>query len=57
VAHIKLCYSRAFIIRAFLLQTHEVLFDAHTTPSRLSERSVNARFSTMTSHYLFEARA
>ncbi len=29
VAHTKLCYSRAFIIRAYLLQTHEMLFDAH----------------------------
>ncbi len=30
VAHTKLCYSRAFIVRAYLLQTHEMLFDAHT---------------------------
>ena len=29
VAHFKLCYSRAFIVRAYLLQTHEMLFDAH----------------------------
>jgi len=29
VAHFKLSYSRAFIIRAYLLQTHEMLFDAH----------------------------
>jgi hypothetical protein len=28
-AHSKLCYSRAFIVRANLLQTHEMLFDAH----------------------------
>ena len=28
-AHSKLCYSRAFIVRAYLLQTHEMLFDAH----------------------------
>jgi transposase len=28
-AHFKLCYSRAFIVRAYLLQTHEMLFDAH----------------------------
>jgi transposase len=29
VAHFKLAHSRAFILRAYLLQTHEMLFDAH----------------------------
>jgi transposase len=29
VAHTKLSYSRAFIVRAYPLQTHEMLFDAH----------------------------
>ncbi len=29
VAHFKLSYSHAFIVRAYLLQTHEKLFDAH----------------------------
>jgi hypothetical protein len=29
IAHTKLSYSRAFIVRAYLLQTHEMLFDAH----------------------------
>jgi hypothetical protein len=29
VAHIKLSHSRAFMLRAYLLQTHEMLFDAH----------------------------
>jgi len=29
VAHFKLCHSRAFLLRAYLLQTHEMLFDAH----------------------------
>lgn len=29
VAHIKLSHSRAFLVRAYLLQTHDVLFDAH----------------------------
>ena len=29
VAHTKLCYSRAFVLRAYLLQTQEMLFDAH----------------------------
>ena len=29
VAHFKLCHSRAFVLRAYLTQTHEMLFDAH----------------------------
>ncbi|MDH3264294.1 MAG: IS21 family transposase, partial [Paracoccaceae bacterium] len=29
VAHIKLAHSRAFLLRAYPLQTHEMLFDAH----------------------------
>jgi len=29
MAHIKLAHSRAFVLRAYLLQTHEMLFDAH----------------------------
>ena len=29
VAHTKLSYSRAFMLRAYFLQTHEMLFDAH----------------------------
>ena len=29
VAHVKLSYSRAFLVRAYPLQTHEMLFDAH----------------------------
>ena len=29
IAHFKLSYSRAFYVRAYLLQTHEMLFDAH----------------------------
>ena len=35
VAHTKLSYSRAFIVRAYLLQTHEMLFDAHTHAFRV----------------------
>jgi hypothetical protein len=31
VAHFKLSYSRAFFVRAYFLQTHEMLFDAHNT--------------------------
>ncbi len=29
VAHIKLSHSRAFLVRAYPLQSHEMLFDAH----------------------------
>jgi hypothetical protein len=29
VAQFKLSHSRAFFLRAYLLQTHEMLFDAH----------------------------
>ena len=35
VAHVKLCYSRAFTVRAYLLQTHEMLFDAHNHAFRV----------------------
>lgn len=31
----KLSYSRAFIVRAYLLQTHEMLFDAHNHAFRV----------------------
>ena len=77
VAHTKLSHSRAFIVRAYLLQTHEMLFDALTQAFRVlggvprrgifdnmktavdrisagKARQVNARFSAMGSHYLFE---
>jgi transposase len=67
------------MLRAYLLQTHEMLFDAHNTPSGCfggvpqrghlrqyahggrqgrhgaRQRQVNARFSAMVSHYMFEA--
>jgi len=33
VAHTKLSHSRTFIVRAYLLQTHEMLFDALTRRS------------------------
>jgi len=29
IAHVKLSFSRAFFLRAYLLQSHEMLFDAH----------------------------
>ncbi len=29
IAQFKLCHSRAFLLRAYPLQTHEMLFDAH----------------------------
>jgi len=77
VAHFKLSHSRAFFLRAYLLQTHEMLFDAHYHGFRVlggvprrgiydnmrtdvdrvgvgKERQINARFSAMASHYLFD---
>src|SRR6201987_1493119 len=77
VAHFKLSYSRAFTLRAYPQQTHEMLFDAHNHAFRVlggvprrgiydnmrtavdkmgrgKERQVNARFSAMVSHFLFE---
>ncbi len=35
VAHIKLSHSRAFLVRAYRLQTHEMLFDAHVHAFRV----------------------
>jgi transposase len=35
IAHVKLCHSRAFCLRAYLTQTHEMLFDAHNHAFRL----------------------
>lgn len=35
VAHFKLCHSRAFLIRAYRTQTHEMLFDAHNHAFRV----------------------
>ena len=29
IAHFKLSHSRAFFMKAYLTQTHEMLFDAH----------------------------
>ena len=37
VAHIKLLHSRALLVRAYLLQTHEMLFDAHWHAFRVFE--------------------
>ncbi|HTG05932.1 MAG TPA: IS21 family transposase [Bradyrhizobium sp.] len=77
IAQFKLSHSRAFLLRAYPLQTHEMLFDAHnhafavlggvpkrgiydnmkTAVDRVRSgkgRDVNARFTAMTSHYLFE---
>ena len=79
IAHFKLSHSRAFYLRAYPLQTHEMLFDAHnrafavfggiprrgiydnmrTAVDRVGRgklREVNARFSAMASHFLFEAQ-
>jgi transposase len=78
VAHFKLSHSRAFFVRAYLQQTHEMLFDAHhhafmawggipqrgiydnmkTAVDKVRRgklRDVNARFSAMVGHYLFDA--
>lgn len=77
VAHIKLLHRLAFLVRAYLLQTHEMPFDAHWHAFRVFEgvpgrgiydnmrtavdrvgagkkRDVNARFLSMTSHYVFK---
>jgi transposase len=29
-AHLKLCFSKAFVVQAYPMQSHEMLFDAHT---------------------------
>ena len=42
VAHFKLSYSRAFIVRAYLQQTHEMLFDAHNHAFRVLAGLFNA---------------
>ena len=78
VAHFKLSSSRAFYLRAYFTQTHEILFDAHNHAFRVfggvpergiydnmktavdkigrgKQRTVNRRFQSMVSHYLFEA--
>ena len=78
VAHLKFCASRAFFLKAYPSQGHEMLFDAHTEGFRAlggiprrgiydnmktavdqvkkgKGRVVNARFSALCSHYLFDA--
>ena len=30
LSHLKLCFSRAFVVQAYPTQSHEMLFDAHT---------------------------
>ncbi len=35
VAHFKLCYSRAFYLRAYWSEAHEMLFDAHNHAFRI----------------------
>lgn len=50
VAHIKLIYSRAFMVRAYLLQTHEMLFNAHfhslSAPGGVPERGIYDNMKT-----------
>ena len=50
VAHVKLCYSRAFILRAYLLQTHEMLFDAHNHAFRVLGGRAAARHLRQHAH-------
>lgn len=44
IAHFKLCHSRVLYLRAYLLQSHEMLFDAHFHAFQafagVSERSI-----------------
>ena len=40
IAHFRLCHSRAFFLRAYLAQTHEMLFDAHNQLIRVGQFSV-----------------
>lgn len=77
VAHIKRSHSKAFMIRAYRLQTLEMLFDALTEAPRVlsgvprrgifdnmktavdrmgvgKARDINARFTAMAGHSLFE---
>jgi transposase len=35
VAHIRLCHSRMFLVRAYPRETQEMVFDAHERPFRL----------------------
>jgi GNAT superfamily N-acetyltransferase len=47
IAHTKLCHSRAFHLRAYPTQTHEMLFDAHNHAFRvlrLAWLAVDERF-------------
>jgi len=50
MAHFKLCHSRAFFLRAYPLQTHEMLFDAHNHAFRIlggvSERGIYDNMKT-----------
>jgi transposase len=50
MAHFKLCHSRTFYLRAYLLQTHEMLFDAHNHTFRVlggvSERGIYDNMKT-----------
>jgi hypothetical protein len=39
VTHIKLSHNRAFLVRAYLLQTHKMLFDAQVPILQTSQRS------------------
>ena len=47
MAHFKLSHSQAFLLRAYSLQTHEILFDAHNQASRCWAASHAAASTTI----------
>lgn len=54
VAHVKLCHSRAFFVKAYRQQTHEMLFDAHERAFALfggiPERGIYDNMKTVVDH-------
>ena len=46
-SRVKLSYSRAFILRAYPQQTHEMLFDAHNHAFRVLGRACGGASTTM----------
>ena len=53
IAHFKPCHSRAFILRAYLLQTYEMLFDAHNHGLRVLGGITERGFSATTPALLY----
>ena len=52
---IKLSHSRAFLVRAYLLQTHEMLFDAHWHAFRVFEGVPSRISNTLEADFCVEA--